>query len=196
MFRLLRILFHVLRYCIHIIVFLRSKNKEIIEYEIIRWNESHHLPNKNGIKGLINLLASYPEYRSLFYLRTGISWLSFLAKGQTNLEFYTESHNIGKGLIIWHGFSTVINVKSMGKDCQVWQNVVIGKKSSDDIDDRPIIGDNVLISASSNVIGPIEIGSNVTIGAGTTVAKSIVPNSIVVGASPRILVSEITNKIP
>lgn len=187
MLRIFTIMRNILIYFPHLLVYAVSKNKALLSYEIEKWIESHHLPYRRSLFiNLINLLASYPEYRSLFYFRTGKSWLSVFSKGQNNLEFYTESDKIGKGLIIWHGFSTVINVKSMGEDCQIWQNVTIGKKSSMMVDDRPIIGDRVLISANSAVIGDITVADDVIVGASTCLNKSVDKPSVVVGASCRI----------
>lgn len=178
--RFLNIMSSLLRFWPHIIVYKRCDDKSTIDYEIQKWLESHHLPVKSGIRGLLNLLVAYPEFRSLFYFRTGKCWLSIFAKGQTNLEFYTESKNIGRGLIIWHGYSTVINCDKMGEDCHIWQNVVIGKSSLEKIHDRPTIGNNVLITAGSIAVGHIQIGDNVTIGAGTVVVKDVPSNTVVV----------------
>ena len=143
--------FKSLRFLLHIFVFYTSKSKDLLIYERDRWLKTHRI-NRKGIAGLL-LLLSLPEYRSLFYYRTGQNWLSFYCPGQNNLEFYTPSKNIGKGLVIWHGFSTVINVREMGEDCQIWQNVTIGKKTSSDYDDRPIIGNEVKICSGAVVVG-------------------------------------------
>lgn len=184
--RLLRIAWSLLRFWPHVMVYLRSNAKETIDYEIVRWHVSHHLPPRTGIRGLMNLLASFPEFRSLFYFRTKANWLSILAKGQTNLEFYTSPENIGKGLIIWHGFSTVVNVSCMGEDCQIWQNVTLGKKTSDMVDDRPVIGDRVSIAAGAIAVGEIRVADDVKIGAGAVVVKDVTtPGAIVVSQPVR-----------
>lgn len=182
--RLLRVAWSILRFGIHLIVYLRSQAKATIDYEIERWNESHHLRPRKGVRGLINLLASFPEFRSLFYFRTKAKWLRFIAKGQTNLEFYTSSENIGKGLIIWHGFSTVINVNKMGDDCQIWQNVTLGKKTTKLVDDRPVIGNNVSIAAGAIVVGRIKIADDVRIGAGAVVVKDVTTTSATIVSQP------------
>ncbi|MDE7402172.1 MAG: serine acetyltransferase [Muribaculaceae bacterium] len=122
-------------------------------------------------------------------MRTGANWLRNFAKGQTNLEFYTPSDRIGKGLIIWHGFSTVINVREMGENCQVWQNVTIGKKSSTDYDDRPIIGAGTKICAGAIVAGEINIAPEVTVGAGAVVVKDVPePGTVVVSGPSRYII--------
>lgn len=185
MHSIINILCNLFRFWPHIIVYKRSKAKSVIDYEISRWFITHHIMERRGVRGLVFLLAALPEFRSLFYFRTGKWWLSNLAKGQTNLEFYTESENIGKGLIIWHGFSTVINCDKMGEDCQVWQNVVIGKSSSDNVPDRPTIGNNVKIAANAVVVGPIHVGDNSVIGAGAVAVKDVPDDTVVVSQPSR-----------
>lgn len=45
----------------------------------------------------------------------------------------------------------------------------------------PIIGSNVDIGANVSIIGPVNIGDNVIIGAGSVVVKNISSNKIAVG---------------
>ena len=45
----------------------------------------------------------------------------------------------------------------------------------------PIIGNNVDIGANVSIIGPVNIGDNVIIGAGSVVVKNISSNKIAVG---------------
>jgi serine O-acetyltransferase len=73
----------------------------------------------------------------------------------------------------------------MGKNCQVWHNVTIGRAKPKQ--GRPIIGDNVNICAGAIVIGEIQIGNNVTIGAGSVVVRSIPDNCVVAGNPAKII---------
>jgi len=85
-------------------------------------------------------------------------------------------------LVIWHGYSTVINAESIGNDCSIWHNVTIGKKSVKSINDRPTIGNNVSVCTGAIVVGKIDIADDVVIGAGSTVIDSIPDKgSLVVG---------------
>ena len=86
--------------------------------------------------------------------------------------------------MIWHGFSTVINVKSMGEDCQVWQNVTIGKKTSGEEDDRPIIGSGSKICAGAIVVGDIKIAKNVIVGSGGIVVKNVHQDGTIIVSQP------------
>jgi serine O-acetyltransferase len=179
-----------LRLIPHVIVFYTSKKKKVLEYELNRWLELNHL-DKRGLRGLLLLLNSLPEYRSLFYFRTGAYYLQFLAKGQTNLYFYVDDKEVEPGMVIWHGFSTVINANHIGRDFQVWHNVTIGKKTSLLLNDRPTIGDNVRISAGAIAIGDINIANNTIVGAGAVVTKDVQkPGTIVVSQSSRYILRD------
>lgn len=187
MFRYISLLLHFLKYFPHIVVYLLTPHKAIIDYEIYAWNNHLSQKQRKGIIAVVHLLASLPEFRSLFYFRTGAEWLNFFAKGQNNLEFYTPSDKIGKGLMIWHGFSTVINVESMGDNCQIWQNVTIGKKNTSADRNRPTIGNDVKITSGAIVIGDILLGDNCTIGAGAIATNDIPSKATVVNQPSRII---------
>lgn len=98
-----------------------------------------------------------------------------------------QKKKIGSGIFIHHGHSTQINAKTIGHNCQIWHNVTIGVGTPHDNNTRPTIGDNVRICAGAIVIGDIEVGNNVTIGAGSVVTKSIPDNCIIVGNPARII---------
>ena len=163
-----------MRFIPHLIVYYLSPSsrRAILDYERDRWLTKNRI-DKKGIRGFLLLLNCFPEYRTLFYLRTHAPWLSFFAKGQTNLYFHTFEEKIGKGLVIWHGFSTIINAQSIGEDCEIWQNVTIGKKTTGDVDDRPIIGSSVRLCTGAIVVGDITIGNNATIAAGAVVIRNV-----------------------
>lgn len=91
--------------------------------------------------------------------------------------------NIGGGLYIQHGFSTIIAARSIGENCHINQQVTIGYNGSE----SSIIGNNVTVTAGAIVIGNVSIGDNSIIGAGTVVTKDVPERAIVVGSSARTL---------
>jgi serine O-acetyltransferase len=91
-----------------------------------------------------------------------------------------QSDKIGVGLVMQHGFSTIIEAVAIGKECQIWHNVTIGTNISN-TGNKATIGDNVKICTGSMVLGRITIGNNVTIGAGCVVVKDVPSNCVVVG---------------
>lgn len=91
---------------------------------------------------------------------------------------FIDSPDIGEGLFIQHGFSTIIAARSLGKNCWINQQVTIG--FADD-GKAPTIGDNVHITAGAKVFGDILIGDNSLIGANAVVFKNVPPNCTIVG---------------
>lgn len=127
--------------------------------------------------------AEYREFRSVVYRRLGKC--RFLTngfiRGMTNLYICTT--DIGGGLIIQHGFSTIINAKKIGKNCHIYQQVTIGYNGTE----QPVIGNNVRICCGAKVIGGAHIGNNVVIGANAVVVKDVPDNVIVAGVPAKII---------
>ena len=96
----------------------------------------------------------------------------------------------GSGLMLEHGQALVVNGESrLGKGVHLRHSTTIGNKKLQDgtYSLCPRIGDNVDIGAQVCIIGDIDIGDNVAIGAGSIVTKSIPPNCVVVGNPARII---------
>lgn len=94
---------------------------------------------------------------------------------------------IGKGSrFAYGGIGVVIHKRAViGKNCNIGSNITIGGKSGHY--DVPVIGDNVFIATGSRILGPIKIGSNVTIGANSVVVKNVNSNLVVAGVPAKIL---------
>jgi serine O-acetyltransferase len=175
----------VLKFFPFVLFYISSKERIISD---ITSFSNHYKFRYNNIFTLVYLLEKIPEFRNVFYLRYRKAfWLRFLFHGVSNLYFFVPSEKVGKGLMLWHGYSTSVNAISIGDNCEIWQNVTIGKKTTLPIPDKPIIGNNVKVCANAVVIGPIHIGDNSTIGAGAVVNKDIPANSIAVGNPFKIL---------
>lgn len=95
---------------------------------------------------------------------------------------------LGPGLRLVHPMSIVIgrDVISEG-DLIVYQNVTIGgsnnktSKYNDFVIKQPYFKKNVVLYASSVVIGPIIIGENSIIAANATISKNVADNSVAFG---------------
>lgn len=165
----------------HLLILNLHKNRNTIFCDIQRWVKELNL-EKPQIRGTITaflfLMTNHQSYRNLFYYRVGLygEFIKFLCRPMNTL--FVGGNTIGGGLMLWHAFSTIINVESIGKDCAIWQQVTIGKGNNDKV---PTIGNNVSIFAGAIIIGGISIGDNVKIGAGAVVTKNIPENCTVVG---------------
>lgn len=101
-----------------------------------------------------------------------------------SLNLYINCTDIGEGLFIEHGFSTIISCKHIGRNCWINQQVTIGYS---DKENSPCIGNDVQIKAGAKVIGNVTVGDDVIIGAGAVVVKNVPPHSIVAGVPSRII---------
>lgn len=170
------------------LVFLANNKNDIMSKDLRKWEEV--LPvikYNNEFLAFIRMFAALKEYRNLFFYRCNTIYQFFriFIPCMKNIHFVTPRENIEEGLVLQHGFSTIIFAEHIGKHCQIWHNVTIGR--SHDRGRCPRIGDNVKICTGAIVIGDISIGNNVTIGAGSIVVKDIPDNCIVCGNPARII---------
>lgn len=140
-------------------------------------------------KNIILLFIQYPEFRYQIYyrLRSHSKMFRFLLKPLqlfNPLNLYINCDDIGEGLFIEHGFSTIIACRHIGNNCWINQQVTIGY--SDKIH-SPYIGNNVAIKAGAKVIGNVHIGDDVIIGANAVVVKDVPSHSIVAGVPAKII---------
>lgn len=133
----------------------------------------------------LNFICFLPEYRAVYLYRLGRMGNILSIIYSNKLLLFIHTSNIGGGLFIQHGHSTRIEAESIGENCQIWQNVTIGKKFSGGM--RPRIGNNVKICTGACVLGDIHIGDNVTVGANAVVLSHIPDNCIAVGIPARII---------
>lgn len=175
------LLFKLSRFIPHLLIYRFHPNRKVLEQDCIQWLKVLRITHK-GLLGFLYLLNSIHEYRNVFYLRLGkVKYLlNFIAPRISPNYIDTQSKDIGDGFVFQHGFSTIVNAHSIGKNCQIWHNVTVGQSKSGTLM-KPTIGDNVLICAGAVVIGEVFIGDNVVIGAGAVVTKSVPPNCVVVG---------------
>lgn len=92
------------------------------------------------------------------------------------------SVRIGHSFYIGHFGGIIINANVIiGNNCNISQGVTIGISGKEEKRGSPIIGNEVYIGANSVVVGKINVGNNVLIGACSMVNKSLLDNSVALG---------------
>ena len=119
--------------------------------------------------------------------------LPFVRIAQTAAEILTgislpPECEIGDGLYIGHFGSIVLAREAhIGYNCSMAQNVTIGLAGRGAERGAPIIGNRVFIGAHSVIVGPIEVGADAMICAGSVVTRSVPPRAVVVGNPARVI---------
>ena len=117
------------------------------------------------------LAGIFPKLMFSYYKRVLVSDINYRAQ-------------IGYGFCIRHVFSTTFGANTViGNNFTIIHSVTIaGKRGC-----YPVIGDNVYLGAGCCVLGGINIGNNVVVGANAVVTKDIPDNAVVVGNPGQII---------
>jgi len=165
-------------------IFIFLNNKDIFKSDLLRYEKE--VPFKFGIRYLVYCLLGKKEYRSVFIFRcykyTACKYLlSIILFPLDQIEI--SNIEIGDGIRIFHKSGCIINAEKIGCNFTCAQGVTIGigKYNSLYNTNKPIIGNNVWVSANAVIIGGIKIGNNSIIGAGSVVLNDVDENTIVAG---------------
>ena len=165
----------------HIILYFVSGVK-IIDEDIAYWAHIALKRRREGnVINLLLLLANYPEFRNLYYIRLGWKKVFCLHLPRlSSLYLCGDSLRCGS-LFFEHGFSTIVTARHIGKETWIHQQVTIGYSSTANGYGNPWIGDKCYIGAGAKVLGPVRVGNNVIIGANAVVIRDIPDNTMVAG---------------
>jgi putative colanic acid biosynthesis acetyltransferase WcaB len=97
---------------------------------------------------------------------------------------------VGPNLKLLHGQALVVNHKAIiGANCTLRHSTTIGNKRLPDgsSSKSPEIGNNVEIGSNAVILGPITVGDNAVIGAGSVIVKDVPEGAVVVGNPARVI---------
>ncbi len=124
------------------------------------------------------------KHKIFFLSQLFAQWSRFF----TGIEIHPGA-KIGRRVFIDHGMGVVIGeTAEIGDDVLIYQGVTLGGTGKDIGKRHPTIGNNVMIGSGVKILGPIKIGENSRIGAGSVVLQSVPDNSTVVGIPGRVVV--------
>jgi serine O-acetyltransferase len=150
---------------------------------------------------LIEVLTSYPGIKALllyriahFFWKIGMPfiprYISDIARELTAIEIHPGAE-IGSDFFIDHGSGVVIGeTAEIGNNVTIYAGVVLGGTNLNKTKRHPTIGNNVVIGTGAKLLGPINVGDNVKVGANSVVINDVPPNSVVVGVPGKIISRE------
>jgi serine O-acetyltransferase len=149
---------------------------------------------RNGLE----VLFCYPGLHALMFHRVahqlhnyGLPFIprliSHLARFLTGIEIHPGAQ-IGQGVFIDHGMGVVIGETTIvGNYALIYQGVTLGGTGKETGKRHPTLGDYVVVGTGAKVLGNIQIGNNVRIGAGSVVLRNVPSDCTVVGVPGRIV---------
>ena len=169
-------------------------------------NDARTILSKDpAARSLLEVMLLYPGFHALVYHRVA-HWLYrhrrfFLARmvsqrgrHKTGIEIHPGAQ-IGHGLFIDHGMGIVIGETAViGDNCTIYHQTTLGGTGKDVGKRHPTIGDNVLIGTGAKVLGPVVIGSNTRIAAGSVVLTNL-PDNVTAAGVPAIIVRQNGRKV-
>lgn len=170
--------------------------KEIIQQDLFRYIGSD---NRKLINRLRYILFT-PGFQYIYCFRhvslarnpiTRLFWKILLRRCMFHSGIQIPAGTqIGAGFRISHFGSIVINpAAKIGKNFSIAQGALIGSAAGKKAG-VPVIGNNVIMSANSIVIGGVTIGDYVMIAPGAFVNFDVPSHSIVIGNPGRIIPSD------
>lgn len=137
--------------------------------------------------------AHFLQTHKFYFLARVISQFSRLITG---IEIHPGA-KIGKEVFIDHGMGVVIGeTAEIGNNVTIYQCVTLGGTGKDTGKRHPTVGSNVLIGTGAKVLGPIRIGNNSKIGAGSVVLEDVPSYSTVVGVPAKVIKREGHESVP
>src|SRR5580693_5779723 len=144
-------------------------------------------------RSALEVVFCYPGFQALLYYRAA-NWLwrhgchflgrfvSHLGRVMTGIEIHPGA-KVGKRLFIDHGMGVVIGeTAEIGDDCTLYQDVTLGGTSLGRGTKRhPTLGNNVIVSAGAQVLGPFRVGDGARIGAQAVVLSEVPDGATMVG---------------
>jgi serine O-acetyltransferase len=139
----------------------------------------------SGVHAIWGHRVAHWFYRNRMYTLARI--ISQCCRFLTGIEIHPGAQ-IGRRLFIDHGMGVVIGETcEIGDDVLMYHGVTLGGTGKERGKRHPTIGNNVVLSAGSQIVGSFRVGDNSRIGANAVVLSEVPDNSTVVGIPGKIV---------
>lgn len=148
--------------------------------------------NDPAARSALEILCLYPGVKAVLLHRfshmlwkSNALWsarmISEVGRFATGIEIHPGAE-LGRRVVIDHGMGIVIGETAVvGDDVVMFHQVTLGSARASQGRRHPIVERGAVLGAGAVVLGPVTVGENAKVGAGSVVTKDIPPNSVVVG---------------
>ena len=172
--------------------------------DILKEDLEFFLDSDPAATGTEEIKLAYPGYKAIAIYRISHAlyklgykvqarFISEVAHSMTGIDIHPAA-TIAHPFFIDHGTGTVIGETStIGKRVKIYQCVTLGAVSLSNakqlrgVKRHPQVGNDVTIYAGASLLGPINIGNNVTIGSNVFLTKDIGSNIKVIIGEPELI---------
>jgi serine O-acetyltransferase len=149
-------------------------------------------------QGTLEVLLNYPGMQAIWIHRVSHKlWLrqwrlssrclSTFSRWLTGVEIHPGAR-IGDRFFIDHGMGVVIGeTAEIGNDCTLYHGVTLGGTTWKAGKRHPTLGNNVVIGAGAQILGPITVHDGSRVGSNSVVVKDVPKDSTVVGIPGRMV---------
>lgn len=123
-------------------------------------------------------------------------FISATSRFLTGIEIHPGA-TIGERFFIDHGMGVVIGETArIGNDVTMYHGVTLGGTSLSRGIRHPQVGDNVIIGAGAQLLGPIYVGTDARIGSNAVVVKDVDAGATMVGIPARPVIEKTHDEHP
>lgn len=138
-----------------------------------------------GVHAIFLHRVAHRFYRARLFVAARL--ISHFARLLTGIEIHPGA-TIGRRFFIDHGMGVVIGETAViGDDVLIYQGVTLGGTGHGKERRHPVLGNHVVVGSGAKVLGNIELGKWVKVGAGSVVVKPVPAHATVVGIPGRIV---------
>ena len=170
-------------------------------FQRIKEDVSTALQRDPAARTWFEVLLTYPGVHALLFHRLchwlwghgmnlSARFIAHISRLLTGIEIHPGA-TIGHHFFIDHGMGVVIGeTTEIGDHVTIYHGVTLGGVSTHRGKRHPTIEDHVVIGTGARVMGPLTIGHNSRVGAGSVVIADVPANATVVGIPGRVVMRE------